>query len=434
MPTLDSLDITSEALINERGYPWKEWEQLRREAPVYWYQRPNYEPFWALTKYEDLAWVAANPHLFTVGQRVQIETPDEIEPFESERVRRAELYGHPVDYHYGLPFMDPPGHLQVRKAIYPSFTAGGLKELEAKLKVLAVQHVAEFTELLDERGHADVAHELSAKLPLAALFDLLGVPEKDWEYLFTLHHQIASAFSSGFKSLEGEDPQAAFMRLIMDLDDYMAQLVRTRMAEGGGDGKDVLSRLANARLNGERLQFHDISYHFTNLVHAGNGTSRNAIVGGVKALLEHPEQLRKLIDDPSLVDSAVEEILRWTSVGIVFARVAKQDLEIRGQLIRKGETVAMVHPSANRDEDVFENPDVFDITRSPNKHLAFGGAGEHRCIGNTLARFELRAMFNALLPLLPTLELNGESRLHVLRMVVAEYAELSVRRKKTTAA
>ncbi|MFF3292039.1 cytochrome P450 [Streptomyces sp. NPDC003023] len=433
MPTLDSLDITSEALINERGYPWKEWEQLRREAPVYWYQRPHYEPFWALTKYEDLAWVAANPHLFTVSQRVQIETPDEIEPFETERVRRAEQYGHPVDYHYGLPFMDPPDHLQVRKAIYPAFTAGGLAQMEIRLKELAAQHVAEFTQLLDERGHADVAHELSAKLPLAALFDLLGVPEKDWEYLFELHHQIAGAFSSGFKSLEGEDPQAAFMRLIMDLDDYMAQLVRTRMAEGGGDGKDVLSRLANARLNGEKLQFHDISYHFTNLVHAGNGTSRNAIVGGVKALLEHPDQLQKLIDDPSLVDSAVEEILRWTSVGIVFARVAKQDLEIRGQLIRKGQTVAMVHPSANRDEDIFDEPDRFDITRSPNKHVAFGGAGEHRCIGMALARIELRAMFHALLPLLPCLELTGEGRLHVLRMVVAEYAELSVRRKRPAA-
>ncbi|MGW0738203.1 cytochrome P450 [Streptomyces sp. NPDC002851] len=434
MPTLDSLDITSEELILQRGYPWKEWDQLRAEAPVYWYQRPNYEPFWALTKYEDLAWVAANPHLFTVGQRVQIETPDEIEPFEVERVRRAEQYGHPVDYYYGLPFMDPPDHLEVRKAIYPSFTAKGLAEMEKRLKVLATEHVAEFTQLLDERGHADVAHELSAKLPLAALFDLLGVPETDWEYLFHLHHQIASAFSSGFKSLGGEDPQAAFMRLIMELDDYMAQLVRTRMAEGGGgEGKDVLSRLANARVNGERLEFHDISYHFTNLVHAGNGTSRNAIVGGVKALLEHPDQLQKLIDDPSLVESAVEEILRWTSVGLVFARVAKQDIELRGQLIRKGETVAMVHPSANRDEDIFDEPYRFDITRSPNKHLAFGGFGEHRCIGAALARIELRAMFSALLPLLPGLELNGESRLSVLRMVVAEYAELSVRRKRTAA-
>lgn len=429
MQSLDTLDITSEKLFAERGYPWQEWDQLRNEAPVYWYHRPNYEPFWALTKYDDVAWVAKNPQLFSCGQRVQIETPDEIEPFEFERQRRAELYGHPEDYHYGLPFMDPPDHRLVRQAMYPAFSQRGIADMEQRLADLAVSHVADFTKALTENGSADVAHELAARLPLAALFQLLGVPDSDWEYLFKLHHDIANAFHPEFIASLGENAMAWFMQKIMELDDYMSGLVSRRLAEGGGDGTDVLSRLANARVHGEPLKAYDIGYHFTNLVHAGNGTSRNAIAGGVKALLEHPAELQKLIDDPSLVDSAVEEILRWTSVAIVFARISREDIEIRGQRIRKGETIAMVHPSANRDEDVFEEPYRFDISRSPNRHATFGGAGEHRCIGAALARMELRAMFHALLPLLPKLELAGESRLHVLRMVVAEYAELKVRLK-----
>lgn len=426
MQSLDTLDITNEAAFAERGYPWQEWDQLRNEAPVYWYHRPNYEPFWALTKYEDVAWVAKNPHLFSCGQRVQIETPDEIEPFELERQRRAKLYGHPEDYYYGLPFMDPPDHRLVRQAMYPAFSQRGIAHMEQRLNDLAREHVGDFTTKLIEQGSADVAHDLASRLPLAALFQLLGVPDSDWDYLFKLHHDIANAFHPEFIASLGENAMEWFMEKIMALDDYMAGLVTRRMAEPPGEGFDVLSGLMKARLHGEPLKPYDLGYIFTNLVHAGNGTSRNAIAGGVEVLLQNPDQLQKLVDDPSLVDSAVEEILRWTSVAIVFARVSREDIEIRGQRIRRGETIAMVHPSANRDEEVFENPYTFDITRNPNRHFTFGGFGEHRCIGAALARMELRAMFRALLPLLPRLELAGRSRLHVLRMVVAEYAHMRV--------
>ena len=143
------------------------------------------------------------------------------------------------------------------------------------------------------------------------------------------------------------------------------------------------------------------------LLGAGNETTRNATSGGVQALLEHPDQCAKLCANPELLDSAVEEILRWTSPVVQFARTAVKDFEIRGQMIRAGEDIGMFYPSANRDEDVFENPYDFDIERSPNLHLAFGGYGAHFCLGANLARSELRAMMRSLLPILPEMELAG---------------------------
>jgi cholest-4-en-3-one 26-monooxygenase len=147
------------------------------------------------------------------------------------------------------------------------------------------------------------------------------------------------------------------------------------------------------------------------LLAAGNETTRNALTGGVQALLQHPDELRRLVDDPSLVEPAVEEVLRWTSIVIQFARTCTADTEIRGQRIRKGETVGMFYPSANRDEDVFDDPYRFDITREPNPHFAFGGYGEHFCLGANLARWELRIMLRELLPLLPNMELAGPAEL-----------------------
>jgi cholest-4-en-3-one 26-monooxygenase len=166
-----------------------------------------------------------------------------------------------------------------------------------------------------------------------------------------------------------------------------------------------------ADIGGEKLTAREISAYFTVLVAAGNETTRNSTTGGIKALLDNRDQLDLLIANPDLVPSAVEEILRWTSVVIQFQRTATQDVELRGQTIRKGESVVLWYPSANRDEDVFPDPYRFDITRDPNDHYAFGGYGEHFCLGAHLARWEMRAMFHALLPLLPKLELASEPEL-----------------------
>lgn len=428
-PTLDHLDITSEAIYDTHGYPWAEWDRMRAEDPVHWYQRPGYEPFWSLTRYEDIAWVARNPELFSCRERVAIETPDEVDSWETERERRGQVYGHRADHAPGLGFMDAPLHRQLRQVMYPCFTPKALALQEERLSTLAKSYVDDFVEILDRDGVADVAHQLSARLPLAAIFDILGVPESDWDNLFTLHQATAAAFHKDFAHQDGEDAMATFLRAMMELDGYMSELVRRRQADGGGNGTDMLSRLAQATIDDEPLAFHDISYQLFNLLQAGNGTTRNAIAGGIKVLLENPDQLRLLVDNPNLIDGAVEEILRWTSVAVVMSRTATQDTMLAGKLIRRGDTVATWFPAANRDPIAFPDPYRFDITRTPNKHFAFGGYGEHRCIGANLAKLELRVMFRALLPLLPQLRLHGESKLLILRLLMAEFVKLPVRRE-----
>ena len=171
---------------------------------------------------------------------------------------------------------------------------------------------------------------------------------------------------------------------------------------------DVMTTLVEAEVDGEPLSEMDILSYAILLILAGNETTRNATSGGLLALIEHPEQFERLRGEPALLDSAIEEILRWTSPVIHFARTVTRDVEIGGTLLREGETLALWYPSANRDEDVFEKPDVFDIGREPNEHLAFGGYGEHFCLGATLARLELRGIYGHLLERLEEIRVDGD--------------------------
>ncbi|PRH81123.1 hypothetical protein C6N75_00385 [Streptomyces solincola] len=429
MNAVADIDVTSSALYDE-GNPWQTLERLRRQSPVHWYQQPGYEPFWLISLHEDISWVSRNTEFFSHQQRIGVETPDEIDPWELERERRGQLYGHAADYPAGLGLMDAPVHGQVRSAMYPCFTPKATEARGKRLTELAEGYVADFLAALDRDGTADVAHLLSAKLPLAAMFELIGVPEEDWDGLFDAHRDTASAFHQDYADADPEAAVQRFLAAMGYLDTYFTGLVNRRMAEGGGQGDDVLSRLVRARVDDEPLAFHDMSYQLFNLVQAGNGTTRNAIAGGIRALLENPDQLRLLLDDPSLIDGAVDEIIRYTSIAITLVRTCVKDTEIRGQKIRKGESVALFFPSGNRDEDVFTDPDAFDITRKPNRHVSFGGNGMHRCIGAALAREEIKAMLRAIVPVLPRLKLAGDPRMLVLRMLILEYVKLPVERKE----
>ena len=256
-----------------------------------------------------------------------------------------------------------------------------------------------------ERGSqsaVDLVHELSAKLPVAAICDMGGVPEEDWDKIFEWTEVLVGADDPEFR-LPGESPSQATRRISEEWFHYNFQLIQQRQAEGLGD--DLLSDLLRAEVDGRKLSPAEIHGYFVLLLAAGNETTRNSISGGVKALLDHPEQMQMLVDDASLVPSAVEEILRWTSIVIQFQRTAVEDVELRGKQIRKGESVVLWYPSANRDEDVFADPYRFDITREDNDHFAFGGYGEHFCLGANLARWEMRSIFHALRPVLPQLEL-----------------------------
>ncbi|MCX5016580.1 cytochrome P450 [Streptomyces sp. NBC_00555] len=430
MLTLENLDITDEsAYAANGGYPHAEFDLLRREEPVFWYRRPGFEPFWVLTRHEDIAYVSRNPKLFSSAQRVTLDTPEAVEMFEAQLEARAEMFGHAPDMPPALSYMDAPHHRHLRQVMAPCFTPKAINELEERFHELAGEYAQAFTRLIDENGTADVAKSLSARLPVAAICELVGAPLKDWDDIFEWTEGTTGAADPD-NQRDGEDAEATFNRNMGALNGYVAGLVQQRMAEIDGTGTDVLSRLARARIDGEPLSFHEILYTIFNLLVAGIGTTRNATTGGIQALLENPDQVQKLIEDPSLIDGAVEEILRWTSIAVNFVRTATQDTEIGGRLIRKGETVAMWYPAANRDEAVFEDPHRFDVTRDATAQIAFGGHGEHVCLGHHLARLELRAILRAVLPLLPELELVRKPEFAVLHLQAAEIKRLVVRRKE----
>ncbi|MFF3847885.1 cytochrome P450 [Streptomyces sp. NPDC002328] len=425
----DTLDITDEQSYARHGYPYAQWDLLRREEPVFWYVRPGFEPFWVLTKHEDIAWVSRNTRLFSSAQRVTVDTPDAVEMLEAELEQRAQMFSHSPTDPPALSYMDSPRHRHLRQIMAPCFTPKAVNALEERFTALAETFVREFADRIEQHGSADVARHLAARLPVAAVCELVGAPVEDRDDIFDWTEGTTAAADPEYR-LEGEDAEAAFRRNITALNGYVAQLVQQRMAEADGTGTDVLSRLAVGRIDGAPLAFHEILYAVFNLLVAGIGTTRNATTGGVQALLEHPDQLRLLLDDPSLTDRAVEEILRWTTIAVHFVRTCTQDTEIRGRRIRKGETVALWYPSGNRDEDVFDDPYRFDITRPHNPQIAFGGHGEHVCLGSHLARLELRAVLRAVLPLLADLELVRKPDSSVLHLQVAEIKRLVVRRKK----
>jgi cholest-4-en-3-one 26-monooxygenase len=427
--TLDTLDITDTDLYVKRGYPWKEWDFLRRNAPVYWYQRPGFEPFWAITKYEDIAWISKNPQLFSNTQRLRLDDIEGVDILENSRQRAAVKYDTTPDSPPDMIFMDPPKHRAYRSIVSSKFTPRMMTLLDTHFGDLAERYVGDFGQTLVEnfpKGETvDFVHELARKLPVAAICEMAAIPEEDWDKIFHWTEILVGAGDPDYQ-LPGEDRETTGRRAMREWDDYNDWLIAQRREEGM-QGDDLLSILMRGQVDGEPLTYRELRNFFTLLLAAGNETTRNATTGGVEALLEHPDQLQLLCENPKLVEPAVEEILRWTSIVIQFARTCVEDTEVRGQAIRKGQTVGMFYPSANRDEDVFERPYEFDITRDPNPHFAFGGYGEHFCLGANLARWELRASLRNLLPLLPKMELAGKSELVAHSLHVGGIKRLPVR-------
>jgi cytochrome P450 len=392
---LDTIDIHSLDLYEQRGYPWAEWELLRREAPVHWYDRPGIEPFWAVTRYEDVHAVGRDARTFiNSGRRLRLHSIEHEERMWASKARRDRLYGWDPDEPLDMVFMDQPRHTAFRLLTARAFTPGRCRAMAASLERLSRRFVAEFEQALqDGAGQpVDLVRGLSYKLPLAAICDLMGVPVDDYH---DIHRWTDSVFDT--ESLEwaqpGEDLGAMRRRLRTEYFDYYERLIAAKRAN---PGEDVASELCNGDIDGVGLTQQQLHGYLNLLILAGNETTRNATTKGIVTLLEHPEQLQRLCEDPDRwTDPAVEEILRWTSPVLQFARTAACDTELRGVRIRAGDTVGVWYPSANRDADAFAEPDRFDITREPNYHLAFGH-GPHFCLGANLARWELRALFGEL--------------------------------------
>ena len=368
------LDIIGPEHYQQNGYPHAEWTYLRRQKPVYWYEGPHAKPFWAITKHADIVQIAKQPLLFTNRPRIVI--------FADQQGGYGEPEEPPFQH---LLTMDPPQHGEYRSIMSRRFTPRAVNELRPKIERIT----RDVCDSLVDRNEGDFVADVAKKIPLEVIAELLGCPRQDWEQLFHWSNEIIGAGDPEFRR-EGENPQQTSERARIELFQYFAVLMSDRQKN---PTDDVSSIVANAKLpTGQAMPPMEMLGYYFLLVLAGNETTRNATSGGLQAFIDNPAQFARLKSDPTLIKPAVEEIVRWVTPVIHFARTATADTEIRGQKIRQGEAVCLFYPSANRDEEIFDRPFEFDIGRNPNPHIAFG-IGEHFCLGANLARLELEVIF-----------------------------------------
>lgn len=385
-PTLQTLDIIHPDLYVQRGYPHSEWALLRREAPVFRYERPDVIPFWAVTKHADIIAVSRDPELFRSTRYLFVTIKEPGQPDDDAVILRQLLN------------MNPPEHGAYRAVTNRRFTPRAVQQLSAQVESIT----AEVLDGLVGREECDFVTEVSAKLPLAVIAEMFGIPRSDWDMMFRLSNSMIAPSDPEFAGTQSVKEILEKTRL--EFFQYFSQLAEDRRKQ---PRDDVASALANGTVNGDPLPVFEMLSYFALLIIAGNETTRNATTGGLHALIDNPAQMRLLKENPSAaIKPAVEEILRWTSPVIQFTRVANFDTELHGQKIQKDEILALFYPSANRDEEVFANSNTFDIRRDPNHHLAFG-IGEHFCLGANLARLELQAMFRQLAERIESIELAG---------------------------
>jgi len=370
--------------IYERGLPHDTFAWLRREAPVFFNPEPGGPGFWALTRYDDVVAVSRDPATFSsyVGSAMLDEQPP-------EALMQQQMM---------MLNQDPPDHTRLRSLVNRGFTPRMIGRLQERIGELCHELVDE----LAAKGTGDFVRDVAAQLPLVVIADMLGAPETDRDKIFDWSNRMLG-FDDPELQTSPEDGAAAAFEIFA----YASQLGAERR-ESPRD--DIVTKLLQPDANGDVLTELEFDLFFVMLAVAGNETTRNATSGGMLAFLEHPDQWQRLLEDRSLLNSAVEEVLRWVTPVMEFRRTVTRDTEIRGQRIRAGEKVVLFYGSANRDEAVFADPDRFDIARDPNPHIAFGGGGPHYCLGTHLARLELRLMFSTLLDRIPKMRQVGPAR------------------------
>jgi cytochrome P450 len=383
----------------ERGEAHEAFRVLRREAPVHWNPgNDELKGFWSLVKYSDILFVSSHPMQFSSAKGIN-----------GPGLRDPENNPNAISQPGGVSIitMDPPRHVKMRRLVNKGFTPRAVNAMEPTIRDIA----RTLMDRLADKDRCDFVLEVASQLPLAVICGLMGIPEPDWPLMFQLTNQTLGAADPEYQAEimpEGERGTiTASTRTGLDgrlkMTAYFADLLKERRK---AVGEDLVSILLESEVDGERLNEDDILAFCFLLVLAGNETTRNAISGGLQVLCEHPSERARLQADMSLIDSAVDEILRWTSPLHHMSRRTMEDMEIRGQLLRKNDAVLMWYPSANRDEEVFDDPYRFDISRSPNDHLAFGHH-EHFCLGAGFAKKEIRVMFEELFARYPNIQLDG---------------------------
>ena len=363
--------------------PHEAFAELRRTDPVHWTDLGDGTGCWAVLKHDDVAYVARHPTLFSASKGGVV-----LEDLSEEQL---EMMRHM------LLAMDPPGHADYRRPLVPHFSASTIRTLEQRVRVVCRAILAE------TGGEVEFVHDVCARLPSQVVGDLMGIPPDDWPRIHRWAERVTSLQDAD--SSDGGTGEGAANEPAIEMAMYAIEFAgKRRRAERR---VDLTSLILETTFGDEPMSDIDFGSFFVQLVTAGNDTTRTLLSSGLLALLQHPDQLQAVRDDPSLIPGAVEEILRWANPLHYFRRTASEDTDLRGTKIREGDKVAMVYTSANRDEDVFDDPQAFDIRRDPNPHLSFG-IGEHFCLGAHLARLEGRVFFEELLSTFPAIELNGD--------------------------
>jgi cholest-4-en-3-one 26-monooxygenase len=373
--------------IFEQGVPHEMFRILRREAPVYWHEEPDGPGFWAITKYHDLKFVSKNPVLFSSARQGTLR--QDPSPVDLAAIQSIMLN------------MDPPQHRQYRTLVSQAFTPRMIGNLHGRIRDM----VSEIINGVIEKGECDFVEEVAALLPLRVICEMMGVPEEDRRHIYVLGNKMVGMDDP---ELQADQPivpgeaMAAFGEMFV----YASKLWKIAH-ETPSD--DLATALVNSAFEGRKLDEMEFNFFFLLLLIAGNETTRTVTSNGMLALLEHPDQLAEVRKDPSLVNSAVEEILRYSPAVHTFRRTACGEVELRGQTIREHDKLLLWYPSANRDEEVFEEPDRFNVRRAPNEHVAFG-FGEHYCLGANLARLELQEIFRGIVTRLHDVETTAPPR------------------------
>lgn len=368
--------------------------QLRAAEGLSWHQPLSTlfdveEPgFWALTRRADIQFVSQHPELFTSAQGVALDPmPADVQKFATFFL-----------------MMDPPEHTVYRRLISSAFTPRNVRRIEEQIHANAVDVVDQLIGV----GNVDFVEACSAQLPMRTISDMLGVPKADQPALAKAAEKLFSMSDDEYSSLE--ERAVATINEIMLISSTGVELAKFRRAN---PGDDLMTSIVNAEVDGHRLTDEEIGAFLILLASAGNDTTKQTTTHAMMALAAHPDQRDWLMADfDGRIGSAVEEFVRWATPVIQFARFATEDVEVAGQTIRAGEKVGLFYCSANRDEAVFTDPQRFDLSRSPNPHLGFGGGGPHFCLGNQLAKTELRNLFRELLTRLKTIEFGEPELLH----------------------
>jgi len=396
-------DIAARLVDPKAHGEWNRLQQdltwLRREMPLGIAEAEGYNPFWVVTKHADIQEVGRQPQIFSNnGVRKSLITRDFERRAIEARAEGRRLLGN------SLLTMDPPVHMPFRMLTFAQFQPKGIKVLERDMRALAREAI----DAMAGHDSCDFVETVALRYPLRVILSLLGLPRSDEELLLNMTQRF---FAPQDRELAGEQTGNSIGAtsnhdLLFEMMDYFVALTESRRANPTGD---VASVIANATIGGEPISLWDAASYYMTITTAGHDTTSSSTAGAAWAMALDPGEFAKVKADRSLIPGLVDEAIRWTSPVVHFMRTAEQDYELRGQLVRAGDWMMMCYPSANRDEEVFDDPFAFRVDRTPNPQLAFG-YGAHVCLGQHLARMEMRIFFEEFFERVESIELAGEPK------------------------